>query len=510
MTDPGGLKEVETPWNGTTAGIRTIRPADKAGILESVSPPAPLQDCRRRRRHPERELDFSTGERIVRKRHRIYGIPASRARKAAFVSLAALTAAAGCSQQMPDRAERMTRGYVYYFDGAGGGGVVNWVGGVRQGLLDAGYGGAGEVFKWNTGLGVVSDQEAGVEYKRSRAAEAARSIRRYASDHPGAPVTLIGLSAGTSVAVFTLEALPAGSPVESVILLGASISDDYDLTRALQRVRNRMYVFTSERDAVLAFAVTIAGTADRRTDTLSAGLRGFRMPPRPSAETRAQYARLVHIRWKPEFALAGNVGGHTDAVKASFVQEYIAPLIMAGMARRAARPDVAPAGLIRNPDYDRWASFDPGAWTMFEGEQVVEGVRQPLRMKARLVSRHEDRLLVERCYEITEADGSRTSRVQQFLVQARIDPAEHPLTCPSARISESEPENLAVAGRTLTARVRMVEARGEFPEYGRDVRARLAMNDAVPGGMIEVHLKSGKNGRPYEVRGRVVAFGSGQ
>lgn len=27
---------------------------------------------------------------------------------------------AGCSQQMPDRAERMTRGYIYYLDGAGG------------------------------------------------------------------------------------------------------------------------------------------------------------------------------------------------------------------------------------------------------------------------------------------------------------------------------------------------------------------------------------------------------
>jgi len=442
----------------------------------------------------------------------IAGTTLYRARIGRFSLLPGLVAlaglGAGCTQSLPDRAERMTRGYLYYFDGAGGGGVRNWAGGVRQGLLDAGYSGAGEVFTWNTGMGVVADQDSSVEYKRSKAAEAARSIQQYSREHAGAPVNIIALSAGTAVAVFTLEALPANCPVENVVLLGASISNDYDLTRALQHVRNRMYVFTSERDAVLAFAVKVAGTADRRADSPSAGLRGFQMPYRSSAETRAQYAKLVHIRWKPEFILAGNVGGHTDAVKAPFVQEYIAPLIMASMARSAPPPTAAAGTRVRNPDYDRWAAFSPGAWVMFEGEQVIDGVRETLRMRAQLISRHQDRLLVERTYAIAAGGGGEASRVQQFLVQAQIDPAEHPLTSPAAKIAEGPAETLTINGRALTARVRTVEASGDFPEYGRNVQATIARHDSVPGGMVKVWLKSSKDGQPYEMRGQVVAYGT--
>lgn len=409
---------------------------------------------------------------------------------------------AGCVQPMPDRAERMTRGYIYYLDGAGGGGTFkNWAGGVRQGLRDAGYPGAGEVFPWNTGMGVVADQDSSVEYKKSKASECARSIQQYAKAHPGAPVTLMGLSAGTAVTVFTLEALPPTCPVENVILLGASISADYDLTRALQRVRNRMYVFTSEKDGVLAYLVPMAGTADR-TASPSAGLRGFRMPSRPSAETRAQYAKLAHIRWRPEFAKVGDFGGHTDTVKAPFVQQYIAPLIMAGMARRA--PVASAGGKVRNPDYDRWARFAPGAWTTFEGYQLADGLKQPIRMTAKLVSRHEDRLVIERTYVSLSGGQTEPSRVQQFLVEALIDPAEHPLTAPGAQISEMSPETLAIAGEQLSCRVRTVKAAGDFPEYGQGVWASLSQNDAIPGGMAKVWLKSSKASQPFEFRGQVV------
>jgi pimeloyl-ACP methyl ester carboxylesterase len=409
---------------------------------------------------------------------------------------------------MPDRAERMTRGYIYYFDGAGGGGLMNWAGGVKQGLLEAGYNGAGEVVKWNTGMGVVADQDSSAEYKKSKAAEAAQSIQQYAKQYPGAPVTLIGLSAGTAVTVFTLEALPVTCPVENVILLGASVSDDHDLTQALRRVRNRMYVFTSERDAVLAFAVTMAGTADRSVGSLAAGLRGFQMPRRASAETRTLYTKVVNIQWRAEFMAAGDFGGHTDTVKAPFVQEYVAPLIMTGMARSVPQAILLPSGKVHNPDYDRWAAFSPGAWTTFEGYQVVKGVRQQLRMKAKLISKHEDRLVVERTYVMKGPGSEETSRVQQFLVQAEIKPDEHPLSSPNAKITEGPAQKFTIGGNVLECRVRTVQASGEFPEYGRDVWATVARNNAVPGGMVKVWLKSSKDGQPYEVNGTVVAYGT--
>ncbi|MBP7936990.1 MAG: hypothetical protein KA354_20295 [Phycisphaerae bacterium] len=424
----------------------------------------------------------------------------------AEVVIALALLAAGCSQQMPDRTERMTRGYVYYLDGAGGGGAFsNWSGGLKQGMLEAGYNGAGEIFPWNTGLGVVPDQNASVEYKRGKAQECAQRIQQYVKDHPGAPVTLIGLSAGTAVTVFVLEALPTSCPVENVILCGASISADYDLTKALQRLRNRMYVFTSEKDGVLAFLVPMAGTADRQSGTVpSAGLRGFEMPARSSSATRAAYARVVHIHWRPEFEKYGDFGGHTDALKAPFVQHYLAPLVMASMARQEKVTSVA--GKVRNPDYERWASLNPGASVTFEGYQVADGMKQPLRMTAKLMSKHEDRLLVERTYVPVGGSDKEPSRVQQFLVDAMINPAEHPLTKPDAKITELPAETITVAGKAFQCRVRTVVAAGDFPEYGQGVSAKVWQNESLPGGMARVWLKSNKGSQPFEFQGRVVGY----
>ena len=433
-----------------------------------------------------------------------------RIRSAGASCMVLLLATAGCSQmtQQPDRAERMTRGYVYYLDGAGGGGVFsNWSGGLKQGMLDAGYNGAGEIFPWNTGLGVVADQDASVEYKRGKAAECAQRIQQYTKEHPGAPVTLIGLSAGTAVTVFVLEALPTTCPVQNVILCGASIGADYDLTRALQRVRNRLYVFTSENDAVLAFLVPMSGTADRQSgDVPAAGLRGFQIPRGGSAETRAQYAKVAYIHWKPEFEKYGDFGGHTDALKAPFVQHYMAPLVMAGMARRTQLASAA--GKVRNPDYERWATLNPGASVTFEGYQVANGQKQQLRMTAKLVSKHEDRLLVERTYVPVEGGQKEPSRVQQFLVDAEINPAEHPLSSPTAKITDLPEETIKIAGKAFKCRVRSVQAAGEFPEYGRGVEATVWQNESLPGGIAKVWLKSSKGDQPFEFRGEVVGYGT--
>ncbi|MBI5762833.1 MAG: hypothetical protein HZA51_04825 [Planctomycetes bacterium] len=427
-----------------------------------------------------------------------------RAFNVGMAIIACLVLNAGCSQTLPDRAERMTRGYVYYFDGAGGGGAFsNWSGGLKRGLLDAGYDGAGEIVDWNTGGGVVADQESTVEYKRSKGSECAQKIRQYCNDHPGAPVNVVALSAGTAVALFAVEALPSNCNVDNVFLCGASVSADYDLTRALQHVRNRMYVFTSEKDAVLAFLVPMAGTADRK-ETDSAGLRGFQNPRRMSAETRSQYSKLVHINWKPEFAKYGDLGGHTDALKAPFVQHFMAPLLMDGMARRVET--ASSGGKVRNPDYDRWARFNTGASTTFEGSQTINGEKQPIRMIATLISKHEDRLVIERRYTPLEGDPKDASRVQQFLIESEVNPADHPMTSPSAKTANDPDETLSIYGRRMVCHKKTIQAEGDFPEYGRGVRATVWQNESLPGGMARVWLKSSKGNQPWEFRGDVVAF----
>ena len=232
----------------------------------------------------------------------------------------------GCSQAKTDTSS--SHGDVYYLDGAGGGGLVrNWGRGVKSGLEQAGFNGEFIESRWETGLGVMADQVASEDYKRQKGAEVATMIRKARDADPQAPITLMGLSAGTAVAIFALEALPANYHVDNVILLGASIASDHDISRALSHVNGRLYLFTSEKDAVLSLAVPVAGTADREAGTVpAAGLRGF----------SRRYAKVAVIPWQSSFAKDGNFGGHTDTTQPRFVKAHIAPLVM-----RSARSSTA-------------------------------------------------------------------------------------------------------------------------------------------------------------------------
>lgn len=238
----------------------------------------------------------------------------------------------GCSQNLGGSQDDIpsSHGDVYYLDGAGGGGVIsNWGRGVKSGLQMAGFNGDFVEPHWETGMGVFADQVASDAYKRQKAGEVAAMIREARAKYSDAPITLMGLSAGTAVAVFTLEQLPADCHVDNVVLLGASIGDDYDLTRALQRVSGRVYVFTSDNDAILNFAVPMAGTADRESgDVPSAGLHGFVLPPSASLQTRRLYSKVTNVAWRAEFERDGDWGGHTDATHPRFVHDYIAPLVL--------------------------------------------------------------------------------------------------------------------------------------------------------------------------------------
>jgi pimeloyl-ACP methyl ester carboxylesterase len=251
--------------------------------------------------------------------------------KFAVVILAG-TAGLGCSQNFggPQDDAASSHGDVYYLDGAGGGGVIsNWGRGVKAGLAQANYNGKFVEPRWETGMGVFADQVASDNYKRQKAGEVAAMIRDARRNDPDAPITLMGLSAGTAVAIFTLEAMPADCRVDNVILLGASIASDYDLTNALRHVDGRLYLFTSESDAVLKFAVPLAGTADRESGNVaSAGLDGFVVPAGASAQTRRLYAKITNVAWRASFEKDGDWGGHTDTTQPRFVRDHIAPIVL--------------------------------------------------------------------------------------------------------------------------------------------------------------------------------------
>lgn len=234
-------------------------------------------------------------------------------------------------EQRPDRPVRLARGCIFYMDGAGGGTAKsNYAAGVVAGMLDAGYQGAGELVSWETGKGLMADQKASLAYKRSKAREAAAMIEGYRKDHPNAPVGILGFSAGTAEAVFALEALPEDSHVHHVVLLGASISHDYDLTEALKRVKHKLHIITSPHDRMLSLAMPLSGTADRKYHDAGAGIKGFTLPPNASEETRRLYAeKIVTIPYSKDFRKDGDAGHHFDNVKEDFIRDHVAPLLMA-------------------------------------------------------------------------------------------------------------------------------------------------------------------------------------
>jgi hypothetical protein len=229
-----------------------------------------------------------------------------------------------------DRKQRMTRGCTFYFDGAGGGTTKsNYAEGVVEGMLAAGYRGAGELVSWETNKGLMADQDASVAYKRNKAQAGAARIRNYQKEHPAAPVNLLGFSAGTAEAIFALEVLPETAPVDHVVLLGTSISRDYDMTEALKRVRNKLYIFTSTHDHMLGTLMPLAGTADRKFHDPGAGIKGFVLPAGASAATRQLYAnKIVTIPYSEDFRKDKDKGHHFDNVKMEFIRDQVAPLLI--------------------------------------------------------------------------------------------------------------------------------------------------------------------------------------
>lgn len=249
---------------------------------------------------------------------------------AAAAALAGLWSLCGCAAVNNQHRHALDQnGIVFYLDGAGGGSVLtNWGRGVQAGLQLARYEGDFRTYRWQTGLGVAIDHQSSNDYKREQARAVAGQLREYMDSHPGAPVNLVALSAGTAIAVYALEELPQRYAVDTVVLLGSSLDQHYDLTAALRRVRRQVHVYVSDKDAVLTFLLPLGGTANRTNcGACAAGLLGFHLRPGDSAETRQLYSKLENIEWREEFAAKGNFGGHTDAVNPPFVRDYIAPLL---------------------------------------------------------------------------------------------------------------------------------------------------------------------------------------
>jgi hypothetical protein len=253
------------------------------------------------------------------------------------IALLILVTLSGC--QGGSRAKEQF-GKTYYLDGAGnlGFGASD----VPRGLQAAGYQGDVEQVMWTTSFNPLIDQVNMLGAKAAAKGLADR-ITRYKKKHPSAKVHIVALSAGTGVAVWACEMLDANTKVDNLVLLGSSLSNTYDMRRALAHIKGRVFVYYSSRDAVLQ-TVEVVGTIDRKTGVKSAGQVGMRSRAGGSG-------KIVNIGWSPRWSRLGWHGGHTDATSASFVRGEIGPRMLTPEERRPRRqPQTTAAPQPRRTD----------------------------------------------------------------------------------------------------------------------------------------------------------------
>jgi pimeloyl-ACP methyl ester carboxylesterase len=162
---------------------------------------------------------------------------------------------------------------------------------------------------------------------RSVHEKAERQLAAIIAEHrrqfPDGRLDLIGHSAGCGVILGALARLDGETEVQNVLLLAPSVSPDYEIARALSRVRLRAHVFISDRDTLfLKWRTGNFGTYDR-VKTPAAGNVGFNLDKLPDA----LHAKVQEHRYNEEWRSLGHDGGHFGPLSRRFAQSVLTPLL---------------------------------------------------------------------------------------------------------------------------------------------------------------------------------------
>jgi pimeloyl-ACP methyl ester carboxylesterase len=255
-----------------------------------------------------------------------------------LLSTAAFALAAGCWRPPKMQRAELERGYILVLEGID---FNVWqMAGTYQGLRDAGIDCAIDLPDWgyrnvfNSGNRNLTD----LANNRRLCEQYARQIADYRRQYPGRPVDIVGYSGGGALAVMTAERLPAGVVLDRIVLLGAAISPDYDLTTALNRCERGIVNFYSSADSlVLGAGTKLYGTIDRKK-TVSAGHVGFKHSPsaassgggdgnHTTSSQPATDAGLTQVAWTPSMWLLGHDGGHFGWVARRWTADVVAPYL---------------------------------------------------------------------------------------------------------------------------------------------------------------------------------------
>ncbi len=210
----------------------------------------------------------------------------------------------------------------------------NGIGGERvcdhtllSGLTAGGFEADYHIYDWTEGeTGIVALQRH--DQHPIEARKVADLIIQEHAASPGTPIFLSCHSGGAAIMTWALELLPDEIKVESIVMFAPALSPEYDLTRALRHVKNKLYVFSSPHDfVVLSTGTKMFGTMDG-VRCEAAGLKGFVQPKSADAE---QYRKVVPQPYQRWWAMKfGNVGSHICGMRTRFARDYVAKLLLTG------------------------------------------------------------------------------------------------------------------------------------------------------------------------------------
>ena len=238
-------------------------------------------------------------------------------------------AAGGCTESNKPfmTTDRMNRGLVIILPGIEGESGLNHD--IRRGLVNGGLMCAMPIHSWGRPVPLAGPllNQMDVIGNRIAGAGIANMIVDYEKKYPDRPVYIVGHSGGGGIAVFAAEGLPKDVMIDGVVLLSASMSSAYDITKALGHCRKGVLNIYSRADVgLLIVGTTLAGNVDGIRGPAT-GAIGFDRPSSHSSPQRIlAYQKLFQLELTNT---NGSDSAHGSTTRRGFVSRYVAPWLTA-------------------------------------------------------------------------------------------------------------------------------------------------------------------------------------
>lgn len=163
---------------------------------------------------------------------------------------------------------------------------------------------------------------------------------------------------------------------------------------------------------------------------------------------------------------------------------WVAVLLMVGFVAGCDVP---------NPAYDRWDQFEVGSSVTYDATQTMGEKSVDLEITQTMTAKSFNEMTIET--KIIASKDGKTEEIIGKVVEKRFcDPKLHPSTHPSAKITSGGEREVFVKGKEpLICEVIVMDVDGKFGgwmETEQDLDIEAAVSEEVPGGIVELDLKT--------------------